>query len=94
MDYNEGLKRILLGEPHAILGKNGITDEFLNHALKLIKRYKIIKIKALKSIANKSNINKIASQIAKATNSNLLDVRGFTFIISKNPIKKNVKKLI
>jgi len=78
--------KVLLSEPHAILGKNGITNEFINHVSKLLKRYKIIKIKALKSIANKSNIKKIASQISKTTDSYLLDIRGFTFIISRYPM--------
>ena len=50
--------------------------------------YKIIKIKALKSIANKSNIKELASQIAEVTESYLLDVRGFTFIVSKYSINK------
>ena len=81
--------KVLLSEPHAILGKNGITNEFINHVSKLLKRYKIIKIKALKSVVNKSNIKLIASQISEATNSYLLDVRGFTFIISKSLINKN-----
>jgi RNA-binding protein YhbY len=88
MDYTEEFKRVLLSEPHEILGKKGITQEFINHTIKLLKRYKTIKIKALKSIANKSNIKELASQIAKLTESNLLDVRGFTFIITKYAINK------
>ena len=88
MDYTEDFKKVLLSEPHEILGKKGITQEFVNHTIKLLKRYKIIKIKALKSIANKSNIKEIASQIADLTESNLLDVRGFTFIVSKYSINK------
>ena len=83
MGYTEEFKKVLLGDPHAILGKNGITDDFIDHILKLLKRYKIIKIKALKTIATKSNIKQIANQVSKATNSHLLDVRGKTFIISK-----------
>ena len=35
-----------------------------------------------------SNIKEIAYNISKNTESYLLDVRGFTFIISKNPIEK------
>ena len=88
MDYTREFKKVLLSEPHATLGKNGITDEFISHISKLLKRYKIIKIKALKSIAIKSNIKEIAHNISKNTESYLLDVRGFTFIISKYPIEK------
>ena len=88
MYHNEDFMRVLIGEPHVILGKKGITQEFINHTIKLLKRYKIIKIKALKSIANKSNIRELASQIAEKTESNLLDVRGFTFVVSKYSINK------
>lgn len=88
MDYTEDFKKVLLNEPHEILGKKGITPEFINHTIKLLKRYKIIKIKALKSIANKSNIRELAFQIAEKTESNLLDVRGFTFVVSKYSIHK------
>ena len=88
MPYTEDFKKVLLTEPHAILGKNGITDEFIAHIEKLLKRYKIIKIKALKTVATKSNIREIANQITETTASFLLDVRGKTFIISKQRVNK------
>ncbi len=87
--HQQNYKKVLRGQPHCMIGKNGITNEFINHVINLLKRYKIIKIKALKSVVNKSNIKLIASQISEATNSYLLDVRGFTFIISKSLINKN-----
>ena len=88
MDYHEEFKRVLLTEPHCILGKKGITDEFINHVIKLLKRYKVIKIKALKSVATKSNIRDIANQISEHTDSYLIDLRGKTFILSKEQIKR------
>ncbi|MFX1391529.1 MAG: YhbY family RNA-binding protein [Promethearchaeota archaeon] len=75
-------------KPHCILGKKGITKEFVEHVNKLLKRYKIIKIKALKSIASKSNIKELANKIIEQTNSYLLDVRGKTMIISSSDINK------
>jgi len=84
-------KKVLLGEPHGIIGKkcsSGITEEFINHVVSLLKRYRIIKVKALKSVANKSNIKDIASQVSERSHSYLLDLRGRTFILSKKPIKK------
>ena len=81
-------KSVLLGDPNAILGKKGITGEFVDHVISLIKRYKIIKIKALKSVATKSNIKQIAAEISEKTGAYLLDVRGKTFILSKNKIEK------
>jgi len=81
-------KKVLLSSPHATLGKKGLTDEFLTHVQKLLKRYKIIKIKILKSIATKSNIAGFADKISQATNSYVVDVRGKMIVISVNEIKK------
>jgi len=88
MDYQKEFKKALQSQPHCTLGKRGITKEFILHVTKLLKRYKIIKVKTLKTIASKSNIKDIAIEISKLTNSYLLDVRGKIFILSLNPIKK------
>ncbi len=88
MTYQNEFKKVLLSSPHATLGKKGLTDEFLTHVQKLLKRYKIIKIKILKSIATKSNITGFADKISQATNSYVVDVRGKMIIISVNEIKK------
>ncbi len=88
MTYQNEFKKVLLSSPHAICGKQGLTDEFLTHVQKLLKRYKIIKIKILKSIATKSNIAGFADKISQATNSYVVDVRGKMIVISVNEIKK------
>ncbi len=88
MSYQNEFKKVLLSSPHATLGKKGLTDEFLTHVQKLLKRYKIIKIKILKSIATKSNIAGFADKISQATNSYVVDVRGKMIVISVNEIKK------
>jgi len=77
-------KKVLLSPPHALLGKKGLTEEFILHTQHLLKKYKTIKIKMLKSIATKSNVQSIAEQIVNSTNSFLLDIRGKTIIISLN----------
>jgi RNA-binding protein YhbY len=87
MDYQKEFKKALLSKPNCTLGKQGITEEFIQHVTKLLKRYKMIKIKALKTVASKANIREIASEISKLTNSYLLDLRGRNFIISLRPIK-------
>ena len=88
MSYQNEFKKVLLSSPHATLGKKGLTDEFLTHVQRLLKRYKIIKIKILKSIATGSNIKTIADQISQATDSHVIDVRGKTIIVSKHQIEK------
>jgi len=88
MSYQNEFKKVLLSSPHVICGKQGLSDEFLTHVQKLLKRYKIIKIKVLKSVATKSNITSLADQISQETNSHVLDVRGKMIVISVHELKK------
>ncbi len=90
MGYSKEFKQFLLNDQQFILGKKGITDEFVDYLNKLLKRNKIIKIKTLSSIANKLNIKELANKIAEKTNSYLLDVRGKIIIISKTQIDKRI----
>jgi len=90
MSHQNEFKKVLLSPPHATLGKKGITEEFILHVQHLLKKYKIIKIKMLKSIATKTNISEITEQLIKSTNSYLLDIRGKTIIISLKDIKKEI----
>ena len=83
MDYQDEYKRALISPPHCNLGKKGISEEFITHVSKLLKKYKVIKIKVLKSGISKSNIKDLARQISTETNSHLIDVRGRTLILSK-----------
>jgi len=88
MTNSEELKKVLKAKPNCILGKKGITKEFLNHTDQLLKRYKTIKIKVLKAVTALSNMKDLANQISKATESSILDTRGNTIIISKQKLNK------
>ncbi|MFX1235298.1 MAG: YhbY family RNA-binding protein [Promethearchaeota archaeon] len=92
MDYREEFKKVLLSRAHCNLGKSGITDDFIANVVKLIKQNKIIKIKVLKSIAKTSDINNLANEISRLTNSYVLDIRGKQFILSKMAINKKELK--
>ncbi|MFW9828991.1 MAG: YhbY family RNA-binding protein [Candidatus Thorarchaeota archaeon] len=87
-DYQKEFKTSLISKPNCILGKKGITKDFVEHLNKLLKKYKIIKIKALRSVANKSTIKELANSITNLTNSYLLDLRGRMMIISLLDINK------
>ncbi len=89
MDYQKEFKKVLSSPPHCILGKNGITQEFIAHVNKLLKRYNTIKIKALRSVATKSNIKELANKISDLTNSYLIDIRGKIFILSLYDFNKS-----
>ena len=86
MSYQKEFKQALLSQPHCILGKHGVSDEFVNHVTNLLKRHKIIKVKTLKSVATKTNIKELAQKISKLTNSYLIDIRGRIFILSRYKI--------
>ena len=88
MSHQNEFKKVLLSPPHATLGKKGITEDFIRHVQHLLKKYKTIKIKMLKSIATKTNIRNIAEHLSNSTNSYLLDIRGKTIILSLKNIKK------
>lgn len=88
MSYQREFKKTLLSHPHCILGKQGVSDEFVSHIIKLLKRFKIIKVKALRSVATKSNIKELAQKASKLTNSYLIDIRGKNFILSLYDITK------
>ncbi|MFX0037702.1 MAG: YhbY family RNA-binding protein [Promethearchaeota archaeon] len=88
MSYQKEFKNALHSHPHCILGKRGISDEFINHVTKLLKRYKIIKVKALKSVVTKSNMEELAQKVSNLTNSYLLDIRGKIFVLSLYNIKR------
>jgi len=83
MNNKEDFKKALNAKPTCTLGKNGITKEFLCHIDQLLKRYKIIKIKVLKTTAVLYPMKDLATRISKETESNILDIRGKTIIISK-----------
>ncbi len=88
MDYQEKFKKVMLSQPHCILGKNKITEEFTAHVLKLLKRYKIIKVKALKSAIHDSSIKDLANRLSEKTGAYILDIRGKKFILSKYQLDK------
>lgn len=62
------------------LGKNGITDTFIETIDKYLKAHEIVKVKASLA-ANKSDIKTYSEDIAKQTNSQVVDLKGYTFVL-------------
>jgi len=72
------INRVWSGPSNIIVGKNGwesIVDEFKRQ----IKKHKILKVKVSKS-ARTLPIEEIAKKIAKSTNSEIIEIRGFKII--------------
>ncbi len=93
MNLRNKFQEVLHNKAQINIGKFGINSESaLDHIMKMLKREKIVKIHALKTALIEKDIKELAEEVVARTNSYLLDVRGHTFIISKNDIKKELKK--
>ena len=66
------------------IGKHLLSDQIIKQILDLIKKKEILKIKVMKSIGEQKE--HIIAEILRKTKTNLLDIRGNSFIISKKPI--------
>ena len=70
-------------EPAKIrIGKKGITEGILQEIEVLLRREQIVKVKCLKVVPTEST-KAIAHNIAKITDSKILEIRGKTFILGK-----------
>lgn len=63
------------------IGKNGITDTLIEELNKQIKANRLVKVKVLKSAEEGKDLKTIADELAVATRSTLIDVRGRTVVL-------------
>lgn len=63
------------------IGKNGITDTLIDELNKQIKASRLVKVRILKSAEEGKDIKVIAEEIANATRSTLIEVRGRTVVL-------------
>lgn len=66
-----------------IIGKNGINDEIIKNIKNHLKNYGIIKIKILKTYMHGKDKKEVASQLASECDARLIDLIGFTVVLSK-----------
>lgn len=69
-----------------ILGKKGVTDEFIEEVKRQLKRKKAIKIRVLRSILAVKGMDELTSEIATKTKSRLLETRGYTILLARRHI--------
>jgi len=69
-------------KPQLNIGKQGITLTVIDTINKFLKAHNIMKIKVL-SAGDIQSLKEIAEEIRKKTNSELIDSRGFTFVLYK-----------
>lgn len=63
------------------IGKNGVTDTLIEELNKQIKANRLVKVRVLKSAEEGKDLKAIAEEIAAATRSTLIDVRGRTVVL-------------
>ncbi|MGB9929055.1 MAG: YhbY family RNA-binding protein [Methanosarcina sp.] len=63
------------------IGKNGVTDTLIEELNKQIKARRLVKVRVLKSAEEEKDIKTIADEIAQATRSTLIEVRGRTVVL-------------
>lgn len=82
-ELEELKKKVRHGPAHVIIGKSGVSKAVLEEIKKRLKKEKVIKVKMLKSTLQAEGRDrfKIAEEVAKLTNSKLIEVRGRTFIL-------------
>ncbi len=83
---NEMVKEVRSQSATIILGKKGVTDEFIEEVKRQLKRKKAIKIRVLRSILAVKGMDELTSEIATKTKSRLLETRGYTILLARRHI--------
>ncbi len=77
-------------KPMIHIGKDGVTAQIVNEVVKQLDAREMIKAKILKTALQENEAIEIATKIAEKTESELVDVRGHTFLLFKR--KKDCRK--
>ena len=76
----ELIRRALEIEPTVHVGKDGVDDALNNEVVQQLKKKRLIKIRVLNTA--ESDTKEVAEEIAAATNSVIVDVRGGVIILT------------
>ena len=71
-------------EPVIRIGKNGLTENTIKEIKKQLNKKKLVKLKLLKAFISDKNKKEIAKEIAKKTNSKIIDLVGFVIVLYKD----------
>ena len=83
------IKRALSAErPTVHIGKEGATTQIIDEVAKQLDTREMIKAKILKTALKEEEAKTIAAKIAEQTESQLIEVRGHTFILYKRKTRK------
>ena len=83
------IKRALRADrPTVHIGKDGATSQIINEVAKQLDTREMIKAKILRSALKDEEAKNIAAKIAEQTDSELVEVRGHTFLLYKRKTRK------
>jgi len=78
------IKRKVHGRPDVNIGKKGLTESVINEIKKRVEKEGIIKVKINKNLRKEGFDRKaFAEQLARATGTEVVDLRGYTVILRK-----------
>ena len=77
-------RKLNVEKPTVWIGKEGATPQILNEISRQLEKKKMVKVKMLKTALKDEDAKNTASKVAQQTESILVDVRGYTFILYKN----------
>ncbi len=80
-------KKLGAEKPTVWIGKEGVTTQIVGEISKQLDKKGIIKAKILKNALQNEEAKTIASKVAQQTESQLIEVRGHTFILYKQKRK-------
>jgi RNA-binding protein YhbY len=75
-------------KPKVWIGKTGASTALVSQLNKQLKSDKLVKVKVQKSISGTQEMERISREVAFATGSSLVDVRGRTFTLYNKGAKR------
>lgn len=63
------------------IGKNGVTNELIKQIDNQLEKRSLVKISAHQTIISTSSVDWFAAELSRATNSNVIDIRGRGFTL-------------
>lgn len=83
------IKRELSAErPSVLVGKEAITPQIVDEINRRLKKREMLKVKILRSALKEKEARDVAAEIARKTESVLIDVKGHTFMLYKRRRRK------
>ena len=79
-------------KPTIWVGKDGSTEQIINEIKRQLDQREIVKAKVQQTALKDAETKQLAARIAEQTDSNLIDVRGHTFVLYRHKSKTRASK--